>query len=136
MAYICGENRPNQPAIVGLCGTVVDAQTPITTGPHAKSSTYERMYKPTRNAQQKFCKIIVTRAAPGLLATLPYPRLDVLCTSCTPGDVLWLPLARVRHADCDESIPTPRAETNNVHLQFHPDLDGFDGPCPFTHLED
>ena len=143
MAYICGRNCPNQPAIVGLCGTVVDADTPITTGPHARSNTYERMYKPTRNAQHKFCKIIVTRAAPGLLATLPYPRLNVLCNSCTAGDVLWLPLARIREADCDESVPTSRDDTNTVHLElFHQsttcsdNVDGSDSPCPFSQLED
>jgi hypothetical protein len=56
---------------------------------------------------------------------------------------LWLPLARIREADCDESVPTSRDDTNTVHLElFHQpttcsdNVDGSDSPCPFSQLED
>jgi hypothetical protein len=145
VAYVCGRNRPGMPAIVGLCGTVVDAMVAITTGPHAKSTTYKKTYKPTSNALPKFCKIVVTRARAGLLATLPYPRSNVLCNSCTAGDVLWLPMASVRQVDCDDETHSPRHETNipPLDVEFHDqstfcfdDLEETKNPCPFTHLED
>jgi hypothetical protein len=105
----------------------------------------KKTYKPTSNALHKFCKIVVTSARSGLLAKLSYPRLNVLCNSCTTGDVLWLPMAIVRQVNCDDATHSPRHETNipSLDAEFHDqstfcfdDPEETRKPCPFTHLED
>ena len=86
LVYFVGPLNDN---VVGLRCSVLPRDVVILNGPHM---TYDRRAK----VQLRLIKVTVTETVTGLLATLPYPRMDVTCSMLHNGEILWLPINKLR----------------------------------------
>jgi hypothetical protein len=115
VAFIFGSNAPQEPAIVGLRGSVQDNDALIVSGPHFHPNPAKR-YNPTASARRRLVKVLVTGTTTSL-CTLPHPRASVLCSSLLVGDILWLPINKLRPAALqgEDELSSVRNALN-----FHP----------------
>ena len=112
--FICGSNAPHEPAIVGMRGTVQDNDAPIVSGPHFHSNPAKR-YNPTASARRRLVKVLVVNTTTSL-CTLPHPRASILCSSVSVGEILWLPINKLRPAN---SQPEDELSFDQDATDFH-----------------
>jgi hypothetical protein len=86
LVYIVGPLNDN---VIGLRCSVVPRDVVILNGPHVE-------YDQRAKVQLRLIKVTVTETIPGLLVTLPYPRMDVTCSMLSNGVILWLPMNKLR----------------------------------------